>query len=422
MHAFMDEYTHIHIHTYTHTYTHIQQSVMLPTQLQRIIEDPIRPTACTCTAISHDSSLVASGNLDCIIKVWILDTGALQHIIPSNHGRVYCLDFSRDATLLYSGSNQGTIKVWRIDADSHTEVKSLAGHVGCVLAIKISYDGAKLASASEDGTVVVWSAESGERLCTLTGHVGVVRCVVWSCDSAVLVSAGRDRSVRFWSLDTRAQARDALVGHSATIFSLALGSVSRRVFCADGNKIVVWELKADAPATIAYTLQGHTGHVTSIALSPHEKFLVSGSMDQTVRLWDAKRGQLVRVLAGPSFFVHGVEWTQDGQTVVSASDKLHVWGFDPCMQVRVCVCVCGFAGRLGLFCIPQRYISLHDTVTCKINGNRSDGVPSAMWYTDPLKTIEIFPCIFQVAAGRFVHTPSCSKHACDGLVCVCIRA
>jgi hypothetical protein len=33
------------------------------------------------------------------------------------------------------------------------------------------------------------------------------------------------------------------------------------------------------------------------------------------------------------------------------------------------------------------------TVTCKTNGNRSDGVPVVIWYKDPLKTVEN-SCLF----------------------------
>ena len=37
-------------------------------------------------------------------------------------------------------------------------------------------------------------------------------------------------------------------------------------------------------------LEGHTGEVNSVSFSPDGKFIVSGSADKTVRVWDATNG------------------------------------------------------------------------------------------------------------------------------------
>jgi WD40 repeat protein len=37
------------------------------------------------------------------------------------------------------------------------------------------------------------------------------------------------------------------------------------------------------------TLKGHAGQVTSVAFSPEGKRIVSGSFDNTVKVWDASR-------------------------------------------------------------------------------------------------------------------------------------
>ena len=44
------------------------------------------------------------------------------------------------------------------------------------------------------------------------------------------------------------------------------------------------------------TLRGHSGWVLSVAYSPDGKHIVSGSRDNTVKIWDAQSGEEVRVV------------------------------------------------------------------------------------------------------------------------------
>jgi WD40 repeat protein len=46
------------------------------------------------------------------------------------------------------------------------------------------------------------------------------------------------------------------------------------------------------------TLEGHTGSVYSVALSPNSRWLASASRDETMRIWDAETGALQQTLKG----------------------------------------------------------------------------------------------------------------------------
>ena len=65
-------------------------------------------------------------------------------------------------------------------------------------------------------------------------------------------------------------------------------------------------------------MTGDQGWVFSVAFSPDGKRIVSGSSDQTVRLWDAATGQPVgQPLTGHE--VNSVAVGPDGQRIVSGS-------------------------------------------------------------------------------------------------------
>ena len=72
------------------------------------------------------------------------------------------------------------------------------------------------------------------------------------------------------------------------------------------------------------TLKGHNSSVWALALTSNNKYLVSGSIDYTVRIWDLQEKIQVAVLHGHNYIVHCLAITSDNQYIVSCSKNLTV--------------------------------------------------------------------------------------------------
>lgn len=81
--------------------------------------------------------------------------------------------------------------------------------------------------------------------------------------------------------------------------------------------------------SVIATYRGHTDRVTSVSWSPNGKYIASGSLDQTARIWSVSSSDhspLV-IYRGHTAGVQAVAWSPDSNRVVSgSSDKtVQVW-------------------------------------------------------------------------------------------------
>ncbi len=131
--------------------------------------------------------------------------------------------------------------------------------------------------------------------------------------------ASFDELLRVW--DTAQQARIAARPHAAPapVTTFPAGQTAQH----PGNREVL-------------RLFGHEEPVCSVAVTPNGKYVVSGSNDKTVRVWELATGQEVRRFTGHEDWVCSVAVTPDGQYVVSGSDDntVRLWELATGKEVR----------------------------------------------------------------------------------------
>ena len=116
-----------------------------------------------------------------------------------------------------------------------------------------------------------------------------------------------------------------LPGHTDLVTSCCMSSDDRFIVSAScDNTLKIWDVES---GTLLKTLQGHQGNVDSCCLSSDDRFIVSESWDNTLKIWDVESGALLKTLQGHQKGVRHCCLSSDDRFIVSASSDrtLKIW-------------------------------------------------------------------------------------------------
>jgi WD40 repeat protein len=182
-----------------------------------------------------------------------------------------------------SGDNN-TVVLW--DVETRKVISKWTGHTDLVCALCWSADGERVVSGSWDGTARVWDVNTGETILTIKTRHKWARAVMYSPDSSKLATGGdTEKAVKIWDAKTgkRLTALTTLKHNQLPVCSLTWTSDGKKLISGSFHLIRIFDTATWKQITI---LEGHTGIVSAISLSPNNCLLASASQDKTVRLWN----------------------------------------------------------------------------------------------------------------------------------------
>ncbi len=163
---------------------------------------------------------------------------------------------------------------------------TLTGHAAGITAIAVATrhfvyrpDQEIVISASRDGVVNVWDLEAKELVFSVNVWA-IVFAISIDPDEDSFTIRTRQQVIKTWSLRTE-QPISTSQKRPKTIASVTVND-GRHLVSGSRQTIKIWDLHAAREVCL---LQGHSRLVTAVAVSRDRPLLVSGSDDQTVKIW-----------------------------------------------------------------------------------------------------------------------------------------
>ncbi len=268
-----------------------------------------------------------SGAGDGMVVLWDLNNPEQGELMAKVPASVYALDYCSSKDMLVLGQNYEGIQL--INVSSKKLIGSLKLTSAAIFDIKILGDyiyvgtGAgeliivnienlnikkrvkatdkslrcievdplykQLIAGYSDNLIRVFDMEDFSIIKLLEGHKNSVFTLCFSPDYHYLLSAGRDAQLKIWNTRNGFRHQESIVAHMYAINHLDFSPDGKHfVTCSMDKSIKVWDAHSFKLLKVIDKAR-HAGHSTSVnklLWSTHENFIISGSDDRTISVWN----------------------------------------------------------------------------------------------------------------------------------------
>jgi WD40 repeat protein len=284
---------------------------------------------------STDGRFVVTASNDMTARVWDAATGEKVAVLGSLRP-----DSASQASDPLRGGVVSPDRTTMVVADGNAariervgspggDARKLTGHTQPITSAAFRGDGLKVVTADAGGNVRVWDAASGSCEAVLPTRAGPISAVTFSPAGNRVAAAAADGTARLW--DTSSWQELRALEHAEPLAGVAFDAAGDRVVTVTAQgRVTTWEVSdpnsgnwksVEAPQSVAAPA-GHRKRVYTASFSPDGTRILTGSADETARIWAWSRGSASCefVLRGHHGGVRTAAYDRTGATVLTVGD------------------------------------------------------------------------------------------------------
>ncbi|MGH3012196.1 MAG: toll/interleukin-1 receptor domain-containing protein [Gaiellaceae bacterium] len=252
-------------------------------------------------AYSSDGQWIVTGDAD-DARIWDAETGELvRELTGSSSIGIISAAFSPDDTKVATGGTNGDLRIW--DAGSGRELAVLGGHSDQATTVAFNEDGTHVASGSDDGSARVWEVDNGQTFTQIGGGTEAFQSFSWTGKYAL--TGGPGGTVSVWPVEKNTRPTKLPVSPAERAW---FSTNDERLLVETATGIELWRVGS---WTRAGALPPESLDLTSAALSPDNRFLVTANQGRVATVWNISRGEVVRELTCKDGGVWSVTFSPD---------------------------------------------------------------------------------------------------------------
>ena len=236
-----------------------------------------------------------------------------------------CIDISNDTNLIVTSDLDNLTIVYQFKTK-----KILQTFEDFLMTVKFSFDGNHIIGLLPDNSnIKIWSIQSGQLLKTFNYGYPHDQCLCISgfcvdvmSDFRYVVAGGTSNS---WSLIKMQPTNERPNNDYSLAFESGMNYISAVMFTKDNtqfvtgssdNTVKLWDIQ---PGKLVQLFNGHSDSVNCITISKNDNYILSGSEDKRVIVWNRSTGIKFKTYEGHTEGVTDVAVSSDDSFVITAS-------------------------------------------------------------------------------------------------------
>ncbi|KAJ7569395.1 hypothetical protein O6H91_01G111000 [Diphasiastrum complanatum] len=250
----------------------------------------------------------------------------IKRKLAQRSDRVKCVDLHQTEPWILASLYTGSIYIW--DYQSQTLVKSFEATELPVRSAKFISRKQWIVAGADDMMIRVYNYNTMDRIKLFEAHTDYIRSVAVHPSLPYVLSSSDDMLIKLWDWDKGWTCTQVFEGHSHYVMQVTFNPKDTNTFASASldRTIKIWNLGSPEPN---FSLEAHAKGVNCVDYftGGDRPYLITGSDDQTAKVWDYQTKTCVQTLEGHTHNVSTACFHPELPIIITGSEDgtVRIW-------------------------------------------------------------------------------------------------
>jgi len=274
--------------------------------------------------MSIDGKTAISAGREPDIPVWDLTRGCCVGKLNGHTDWVRSVDLTSDGRFAVSASWDQTVRLWNVEKGE--EIRTFDERLKSISCVAFSPSARSVAVTTAAGKLYLFDPTNGKLTASWSVHHGAVNALRFSRDGRHLVTGGDDGTVMLWETAVPGHVVQKIVERDAPVMAVWPSTTLSHIAVAAQDGVVRVCFVGEAAKPLEF--RGHLAGVNALVMTPDDRWVISGSKDKTIRIWNIDHESSLQTLKLHTGTITGLAIDYSATRLVSVGEDKTVRGWN----------------------------------------------------------------------------------------------